>query len=640
MTKPTVTSFNTIAPILIQQYERYIPNAFDESMTLLEKVNKVIQTLNTTTDTVNQVVTEWNAVMEWVMNDGLTEDVSKKLDSMVADGSLATLINEDVFAQLNDKIAQQKVDLVNQINQMSQISLKAVYNSYNEMITAKPTGDTGISLCLDTGHIYWWNDTNWQDAGAFISVPFPNDSITSHMRTKNGNFLLVESSAYLNINTTNKTLEFPSSGYTLKVNVMADSPDINPRYAGTTLDLSFGGGTGGWIYFNTDTLTFKVIYSGSGEVVGENDVFFGVVFWSTNTFFLNANYTVDGRTHFLNRSIPYKQTSYLSNRGRLLSTKKLQVNPTAKSLTFPLGGYYSMIIGNETHDLSNVLAGQTWDLSANNAQYFAYDMTDLSIKTFNSMTSINEDMCFLGYINWGTNFAVDLDFNYEIITAVGSSNITFSYNKWNGKTLNALGDSTTYGDDGSGGSNSISWVANMNQLNNFGTVYNNGVKGSTVAIQSGRSDSFVERWNSLEIADLFTILGGANDFNKNIPLGTFLSTDQTTFKGALNVIISGLTGKFPNAEIVILTPMKNNKSVGFTPSFTANGIGLKQIDYVNAIKETCDYYGIPVLDLYASSNISPFVTAQANAFMPDLLHYNQAGYLRLATKIASFIESL
>lgn len=608
-----------------------LPQVYTEDMSYYELLTAVMNKLNEVTDATNEF-----------LGQDLEKTVTDILNDWNTSGKLADVINNGVFTVINDKITQTKSDLEKEIQTMSQISFKGVKTDLAALQAAYPSGDTGIYVLMSDGHMYAWLNAAWTDCGAVFTVPFADNSITSHMRTKNGNFLLVESSAYLNINTANKTLEFPTSAYTLRVNLMSQSPDIGATYSGQSLDLSFGGDTGGWIYFNTDTLTFKVIYTGSGEVVGENDVFFGVIYWSTNTFYLNANYTVDGKMNFPKRSIPYNQTSYLANSGaRLLSTKKVQIDPVTKHVLFPTNCTITMIVGNETKSLTNTLAGTTWDLSANNANYIVYDQADFTLKSLLSMSNVVESQVVLGYINWGTNFAVDLNWNYEVLTgAVGEGTITFQYTKWKDKVLNAIGDSTTFGDDGSGGSNAISWVANMQQLNQFGTVINSGVNGSTVAIQSGRSDSFVERWNSLASADLFTILGGANDFNKDIPMGTFLSTDQTTFKGALNALLKGLSEKFPSAAIVFLTPMKNNKSVGFTPSFTANAIGLKQIDYVNAIKETCDYYGIPVLDLYAESGISPFVTAQATAYMPDLLHYNQTGYLRLAKKISSFLESL
>lgn len=104
MEKPTVNSFSTVAPLIIQQYERYLPTAFDESLTILEKVNKVIQTLEQMGKLTNDVVTQWNTVMEWVLNDGITEDVNTRLDEMTADGTMDQIINQNIFGDLNTKV--------------------------------------------------------------------------------------------------------------------------------------------------------------------------------------------------------------------------------------------------------------------------------------------------------------------------------------------------------------------------------------------------------------------------------------------------------------------------------------------------------------------------------------------------------
>lgn len=106
MVRPILTSFNQIAELTIQKYERYLPTAFDESLTLVEKMNVIIEYLNKIGKLSNDVVALWNSVMEWLMNEGLQESVDDKLDRMVEDGTLASLINEVLFDQLNKKIDQ------------------------------------------------------------------------------------------------------------------------------------------------------------------------------------------------------------------------------------------------------------------------------------------------------------------------------------------------------------------------------------------------------------------------------------------------------------------------------------------------------------------------------------------------------
>jgi hypothetical protein len=89
---------------MVQQFQRYLPTAFDEGMTLLEKVNKIIISLNRIGKLSNDVLDQWNQVMEWVMADGLDTSIDSKIDSMLQDGSLATIIGNaitDLGAQLS-----------------------------------------------------------------------------------------------------------------------------------------------------------------------------------------------------------------------------------------------------------------------------------------------------------------------------------------------------------------------------------------------------------------------------------------------------------------------------------------------------------------------------------------------------------
>lgn len=102
--KPTLVPLNSIAPLNLQQWESYLPTAYDEQMTILQKLNKVIQYANELGLLTNQVITKWNEVMAWVMADGLSDAVNEKIDEMVADGTFAKIINVDLFNELRADI--------------------------------------------------------------------------------------------------------------------------------------------------------------------------------------------------------------------------------------------------------------------------------------------------------------------------------------------------------------------------------------------------------------------------------------------------------------------------------------------------------------------------------------------------------
>jgi hypothetical protein len=113
MTKPVLSTFGEIAPLLIQQYERYLPSAFDDSLTMLQKVNMIIKRLDELGVLSNELVKQWNTVIEWVMGEGLDESVQTRLDEMIVDGTLDTLINETIFEDLNRKIEDVAVNVKN-----------------------------------------------------------------------------------------------------------------------------------------------------------------------------------------------------------------------------------------------------------------------------------------------------------------------------------------------------------------------------------------------------------------------------------------------------------------------------------------------------------------------------------------------
>lgn len=100
MDKPIINSFSTIAPLIVQQYESYLPTAYSDELTLLQKVNMIIQKLAEIGQVTNDVITQWNTVMKWVMEDGLSIAVNEKLDTMATDGTLAHLLNDVALKQI------------------------------------------------------------------------------------------------------------------------------------------------------------------------------------------------------------------------------------------------------------------------------------------------------------------------------------------------------------------------------------------------------------------------------------------------------------------------------------------------------------------------------------------------------------
>lgn len=78
----TLKTFNQIYPIFIQKYETYIPSEEDSGVT--EKLNSMIQYLNKIGHLNNEVVSNWNKVMEWMLKDGLSAVANVEIVKVLA----------------------------------------------------------------------------------------------------------------------------------------------------------------------------------------------------------------------------------------------------------------------------------------------------------------------------------------------------------------------------------------------------------------------------------------------------------------------------------------------------------------------------------------------------------------------------
>lgn len=452
-------------------------------------------------------------------------------------------------------------------------------------------------------------------------------SVTSSKRTVLGEYAHLVTTEPVNINTLNKTLEF-GSGYIA----------INNRNKNYTLELENtsisvdSGQNGVFIIFNILTKSIETTFSATQ--ITENHLLIGTILWSTKSVVINANYTVDGITLIADKSVTFNKKCRLGDSAKLLSTQKIILDGVSKKLIFPSSGVIILTCGNYAKIISTTYLNYEWDLSTRNANYIGYDFSTNELISLASQGSFKDDQVCLGYINFGGNFAHDLNMNYDVL---GEESKFIKYMKFRQKIASFIGDSITNGDNGQGASsNTWSWTSYLSKLNGFSTVNNFGKNGSRITKTSSKTDSFVERCGQITNSDLIGIWGGINDFNNSMPLGNINSEDETTFYGALKKVIQTLVANNPKSKLFVITPMKSSKVNSQTP----NKIGLTLLDYVNAIIEVCDLYSIPVLDMYRKCNISPFLQEHIELFMKDGLHPTELGYERIAYTIASFIESL
>ena len=202
----------------------------------------------------------------------------------------------------------------------------------------------------------------------------------------------------------------------------------------------------------------------------------------------------------------------------------------------------------------------------------------------------------------------------------------------NGKKWGVVGDSITFGTGTT--DNNVNPYCYLIGSRYLLTINRSAMPGKTLARRPTYNDTLLDNLSSLSAdCDYITIFGGTNDYGNNIPLGNKTDDTLDTFYGALNLFCKKYYSNFHKSKFAFLTPIRRSNGE------KTNTVGLKLSDYVNAIKEICDEYGIPYLDLYNLGMDPNYSTISAH-YVPDGLHPNDAGHDRLSNHIAKFLESL
>lgn len=190
-----------------------------------------------------------------------------------------------------------------------------------------------------------------------------------------------------------------------------------------------------------------------------------------------------------------------------------------------------------------------------------------------------------------------------------------------GYMVNFLGDSITYGDK----------LTNLNQsyaallavMMNASVYRNYGLKGSCMGGE--HPDRFWDRYSEMsDDANLVFVMGGTNDYEFSTPLGQFGDTSTKTFYGVVNLLMCSLQQKYPDAQIVFLTPLRRYRGTA------KNADGHNVEDYVNAMMVMGEFYDIPVIDLYHANGLN-FVGSRND--LVDGLHPTAAGHRKIANYI-------
>lgn len=142
-----------------------------------------------------------------------------------------------------------------------------------------------------------------------------------------------------------------------------------------------------------------------------------------------------------------------------------------------------------------------------------------------------------------------------------------------------------------------------------------------------------------EDADLVTIFAGTNDFGRSVamPLGTMADDANTeSFYGRLKFTCDLLSAKYPNALVILVTPLPRHDCADGTKGTVEPTKTL--VDYADAIRQVAALYSFPVLDLTRESGMQMRSKAFRDTYMADSIHPNAAGHAKfIAPALERFI---
>ena len=201
-------NFPHFRPLNFRDYRNYLPTAYDDSLSMQESLLQVLNFCNEI-GLLNQNMSDnWNMLLGWIKINGIDDAVSAQLNTWVADGTMAKVLDKTVLNKINKEMEDLLADYPKQLQaakdffsstadafkkdvnstlngqnnqiqrnydslmqQLSTIStgVKGTYSDLSSLTSNKPNGDTGMYVTTDTGHWFFWNGKAWQDGGQFQS---------------------------------------------------------------------------------------------------------------------------------------------------------------------------------------------------------------------------------------------------------------------------------------------------------------------------------------------------------------------------------------------------------------------------------------------------------------------------------------
>lgn len=204
---------NKVYPLFIEQYHDCV---MDDSLSQIEKLNSMVQYLNKVGKLTNDIVSDWNKVMAWFMEDGVIDAVITLVDiEQITQDVKDAVIGEISISQLETEVDTLKTDVIE-----LDTAIDNVFNGYVESISNL----TGTTLNLNT------------DSFNVFKATLTGNSNVSFTVTEEGCKTIT---LFLTQGATAYTVNFPAS---VKWNggTVPDMTEVNKDYVLTFVTLDSG----------------------------------------------------------------------------------------------------------------------------------------------------------------------------------------------------------------------------------------------------------------------------------------------------------------------------------------------------------------------------------------------------------------
>jgi hypothetical protein len=563
-------------------------------------------------------------------------------------------------ASLNDISTKAEKSYVDtQIQSVVSGSPKGTYATLTDLQTAFPSGNTNIYLVTADGKWYYWNGSAWTAGGIYQSTGIGDKAVTLSKLSEevpigafpfdikatfkhNSSTAVYAKNIYESIKDIRLYNADPNAVYVLgrakksstdlsiivyRVNGDGTTTMVcsyylaNPSLAGIqelTLSTNNTSGITGKVVVDVSTLAsngdFDVSTSKLHRMAYAADLMgkdiksqittlkeYKYPFDESATFFDDSN--VDRSNYVLKGIIDLKVDGAAAGEKYYLRNFNLANN----TVQIGIGRYSDDVLVATYYSTSNPRSGiQTLTIP----QYQSSGVSAHMVVDWSKFSGFTSNLLFT---NKKDNVLLDKSATMEII---------LGYKKWRGKKWYNIGDSITNADQ---------YQPYVKKICGFREYVKDAVSGQQIITMGDNITS-----TSFSDTDIVTVFCGANDYAGNRELGT-MADDKTVVStyGALKKLIDKILTTKPEVGLAFITCTQiglNQYTFGWKQP---NNLGYTQEQYNDAIKEVCNYYSIPVLDLYNNGGINNF---NFSKFTVDELHPNDAGYRLVGTKIASFLN--